>query len=67
MNYQGIEDDYLPLVPKPSLQQYDNYQIYDLVCIDKAASQQLLNFLSIQAYSPFDINCDFVAIANRFR
>ncbi len=35
LDYLGIEDNTLPITPKPSLQQYDNYQIYTLVCIDR--------------------------------
>jgi hypothetical protein len=35
-SYLNINDDYLPAVPKPSLQQYDNYQIYDIVCVDRS-------------------------------
>ena len=66
-SYQGIEDDYLPVIPKPSLQQYDNYQIYDLICVDKSPTIQFKNFVAIQAYSPFPIPCDFIAIANRFK
>jgi hypothetical protein len=30
-----INDLYKPQTSKPSLQQYDNYQIYTLVCIDR--------------------------------
>jgi hypothetical protein len=66
-NYQGIADDGLPPLPKPSLQQYDNYQIYDLVCVDKLVSEKFKHFLAIQAYSPYQIQCDFVAIANTYR
>jgi hypothetical protein len=28
------DDNYKPVTPKPSLQQYDNYQIYDSYCTD---------------------------------
>lgn len=65
--YQGIDDDYLPLVSKPSLQQYDNYQIYDLVCVDKSSDQLRKDFLAIQAYSPRIIHTDFIAIANTYK
>jgi hypothetical protein len=60
-------DNYKPVTSKPSLQQYDNYQIYTVICVDKSASQQFLDFLAIQTYSPFTIDCDFMAIAHRFR
>ena len=32
--YLGLEDKYLSAISKPSLQQYDNYQIYSLICCD---------------------------------
>lgn len=66
-SYQGITDNRLPAVPKPSLQQYDNYQIYDLVCVDKSTTNQFKDFLAIQAYSPLQITCDFIAIANTYK
>lgn len=65
-SYQGIEDEYLPPVVKPSLQQYDNYQIYDLVCVDISANAKLKKWLAIQAYSPTAITCDFITIANQY-
>jgi hypothetical protein len=66
-SYQGIEDNYLPSVPKPSLQQYDNYQIYDVVCIDKSPTQRFKSWLAVQAYSTSPVQCDFIAIANTYR
>lgn len=33
-SYYGIDDERLPDNPKPVLQQYDNYQIYDIHCVD---------------------------------
>ena len=66
-SYHGISDDRLPLVSKPSLQQYDNYQIYDLVCIDKSSSNEFKNFLAIQAYSTKPILCNFIAIVNTYK
>jgi hypothetical protein len=33
-----IDDNYAPTIPKPALQQYDNYQIYDLYCVDRPIS-----------------------------
>jgi hypothetical protein len=32
--FAANSDPYAPLVPIDSLQQYDNYQIHDLYCID---------------------------------
>jgi hypothetical protein len=66
-NYQGVDDDYLPPIPKPSLQQYDNYQIYDLICVDKTVTNQFKNWLAVQAYNPSVIDCDFISIANTYR
>jgi hypothetical protein len=66
-SYQGIDDEYLPLSPKPSLQQYDNYQIYDLVCVDKSPTVKFKNFLAIQSYSIKPINCDFISIAIQYK
>lgn len=54
MNYFGIEDDHLPPVPKPSLQQWDNYQIYTLVCTDET-----ININRTQYIGSVDINIDF--------
>jgi hypothetical protein len=62
-----LEDTQLPQTPKHSLQQYDNYQIYNLVCIDKSSTQIFKNWLAIQAYSPHLIDCDFISIANTYR
>jgi hypothetical protein len=33
-----VDDLYAPLTPKPSLQQYDNYQTYDVYCLDYVKS-----------------------------
>ena len=67
-----------PSIPKPSLQQYDNYQIHDLYCDDIVYQPSVLNyqpvlppqpvlfknFLAVEAYSPHGvIDCDFDAIA----
>jgi hypothetical protein len=30
-----IDDNCAPKIPKPALQQYDNYQVYDLYCVDR--------------------------------
>jgi hypothetical protein len=67
MNYQGITDADLPSTTKPSLQQYDNYQIYDLICVDKSPTQLNKDFLAIQSYSPRIIRTNFVAIANIYK
>lgn len=67
MNYHGINDNYLPTVPKLSSQQYDNYQIYDLVCVDKSPSKKFKNFLAIQAYSPYPINSNFIDIVAQYK
>ena len=74
MNYLGIEDEYLPTIPKPSLQQYDPYQIYDLYCrdilyIDNETGNDppvvlMKDFVAAQHYSPSGIIlCDFRQIA----
>lgn len=68
-SYQGIEDDYLPVIPKPSLQQYDNYQIHDLYCEDiyyPTAKPPVFfkSFLAVERVSPHgEIECDFNQIA----
>ena len=73
-----LNDPYRPLVPKSSLQQYDNYRIYDLVCVDEVkttysagsvvnvTSKKQQDFLAIQAYSVIPILPDFVAIVNAY-
>lgn len=67
-----INDDYRPSNPKPHLQQYDNYQIYDLYCEDilnsfnGAIANQIQNksFTAVQKFSPHgNILCDFRALA----
>lgn len=76
-SYLGIEDDKLPNVSKQLLQQYDNYQIYDLVCSDintqttsetgtTTQSIKQTNFIAIQAYSPHAILCDFNSIVTSY-
>jgi hypothetical protein len=68
-NYLGVNDNYLPTVPKPSLQQYDNYQIHDLYCEDIYYSSSLVpvlfrSFLAVERVSPYgEIECDFNQIA----
>ena len=57
-------DPYRPAVSLPSLDQYDNYQIYNLFCVDKnvqvsvngvagSYSIKMNDWLAVQAYSPF--------------
>lgn len=74
-SYQGIEDNYLPTDSKPSLQQYDNYQIHDLYCEDiiyqaiegtSFVPDPVRNrrFLAVERVSPHgSIECNFEAIA----
>ncbi len=64
----GNPDPYAPPVPKPDLQQYDNYQIHDLYCTDLIFSDNqnviFQHFLAVEAASPLgNILCDFTAIA----
>jgi hypothetical protein len=46
-NYLGYEDDRLPGISKPELQQYDNYQIHDLYCSDILYQDLVLNTATI--------------------
>ncbi|NJR31627.1 MAG: hypothetical protein HC778_00550 [Chamaesiphon sp. CSU_1_12] len=78
MDYLGHSDPLLPPIPKPSLQGWDNYQIYDVVCTDSIFStyeggeivnvtkKERQNFLAVQAYSLKPIECDFQAIVNTY-
>lgn len=71
-NYQGIEDDRLPSVVKPSLQQYDNYQIHDFYCSDPVTrtfapsdSMKGKHWVAVEVVSPFGnipINFEDIAI-----
>jgi hypothetical protein len=79
--YLGIDDNRLPAIPKPSLQQYDNYQIHDLYCIDIVYAQipnlpsitppqpvLKKSFLAVEMVSPnTSISCDFNAIASTYK
>jgi hypothetical protein len=71
-------DRYAPPDSKPSLQQWDNYQIHDLYCddvlyqplvvgsktISPPADAKRNNFLAVERVSPHgSIDCDFEAIA----
>jgi hypothetical protein len=76
--FQTINDPHAPKEPKPELAQYDNHQIYDLVCVD-VTTQRLKNalvvftkirkqnkFLAIQAYSVRPIKTNFIAIIKAY-
>lgn len=77
-DYLGYSDDRLPPIPKPSLQQYDNYQIHDLYCRDieylplpatATVPPPLLfkRWLAVERVSIHGaIECDFEAIANLY-
>lgn len=67
VEYQGITDNNLPLIPIEPLRQYDNYQIYDLVCVDNSLTQLFKSWLAIQSYNVTPILCDFVAIAKTYK
>jgi hypothetical protein len=69
-------DAYKPVVSKPSLQQYDNYQIYDIHCIDIAYAvsngaiiqpELQKSFIAVQAYNPTPILCDFNQIIATYK
>lgn len=73
-NYQGIEDELVPLYPNLYLQQYDNYEIHDFYCDDinysvanvakPELSVKFQNWLAVERVSPHGIiECDFEAIA----
>lgn len=73
MNYQEINDNDLPQIPKILLQKIDNYQIYDVFCRQNASTNNhgivtysMDSYLAVQAYSPYDIECDFNAIAQQY-
>lgn len=66
--HDALPDDiYKPVMFKPSLQQYDPYQIYDVVCIDESDDVVFKKFLGIQAYSITPIYSDFINIANIYK
>jgi hypothetical protein len=77
-DYLPDDDPTVPLIPKPRLQQYDNYQIYHVMCVDVQSTVSNINGqvtnvsdlnispLAVQAYSPHLITCNFVAIANTY-
>jgi hypothetical protein len=71
-------DNYRPIDPKPSLQQYGNYQLDDLYCTDIVIietvngvqqPEQLSkknNFLAVQAYSARPITVNFSQIVQQY-
>ena len=71
-------DGYKPSIPKPSLQQYDNYQIYSVYCEDIVysglpASSNIpspvkqRNFLAVQSMAPSgSIKCNFSQIVDLY-
>lgn len=68
------DDHYKPTSPKSQLQQYDNYQIYDIACVDITKNKIELNGtnsssqakgvkrIAVQAYNPVPIKCNFAQI-----
>lgn len=71
------DDGYKPIISKPSLQQYDNYQIYSIYCEDiiynglpvssnipNPVKQR--NFLAVQSIAPSVIKCDFSQIVDLY-
>lgn len=63
----SVGDTYAPTVVKPSLQQYDNYQIYTLYCSDFSTVEKFKSFIAVQKYSPFPIYFDFSVLASKYR
>jgi hypothetical protein len=71
-------DRYQPTELKPALAQWDNYQIYNLGCVDtwteRMSNGEILrdaiklktSFIAVQAYSIQPIACDFSAIMNTY-
>lgn len=57
-----VGDTYLPAIPKPSLQQYDNYQIYSIACIGSRIEKALL----YQTYNINPIPVDFTQIVMKY-
>jgi hypothetical protein len=74
-------DNYKPVISKPSLQQYDNYQINNIFSIDIVYTplpqapniappppQVRKSFLAVEMVSPVGmIDCDFNHIANTYK
>jgi hypothetical protein len=75
-------DKYKPAVLKPSLAQWDNYQIHNLYCVDTRRQKittingavndtadftiTFKSFLAVQAYSVQDIPCNFDEIVRAY-
>jgi hypothetical protein len=57
-----VGDTYTPTIPKPSLQQYDNYQIYSIACI----GGEFKKALSFQVYNNKIIPVDFTSIVLQY-
>jgi hypothetical protein len=57
-----VGDIYAPSVPKPSLQQYDNYQIYSIACIGGKFEKAL----AFQVYNNKLIPVDFTSIVLQY-
>jgi hypothetical protein len=76
------DDPYTPSISKPELQQWDNYQIHDLYCIDviyepitisgvtisPPPSLILKSFLAVEVYHPSSVltPVDFTLIAKLY-
>jgi hypothetical protein len=71
-------DNYKPIKPNPSLQQYDNYQIYSIACIDVSwkgnyssdgipVDIQFTRFIAWQSYNISPIRCDFNKIVDTYK
>ena len=78
--FDQTQDECQPPIHKPFLSAYDNYQIYDICCVDvwfetiksdgtiiKSPVEKQLSFLAIQAYNPTVIKCDFMAIVEAYK
>ena len=72
-----INDDYRPPIPKAHLQQYDNYQIHHLYCVDIICQRTsgppgdtddliFQSFIAVQAYDITNIECDFDEIIQAY-
>jgi hypothetical protein len=57
-----VGDSYAHSIPKPSLQQYDNYQIYSIACI----GDTLDKLLAFQVYDITLIPVDFTQICIKY-
>jgi hypothetical protein len=76
INFYMTGDDYAPVISKPSLQQWDNYQIYDISCVDirvdiansnnlnNSSNISLASFIAVQSYNHTPIKCNFNNIIN---